>query len=379
MLEALIVGAGPVGLFLACRLASLGVEVGLLEARRDGSGDSRAIGVHAPALERLARMGLAERFLADGVRIERGHAFSSRGFLGSVDFTRAPGLFGCALSLPQSRTEALLEDALLDLQPSALRRGQRVVHVRTSARAASLTSVDEHGAWSITTARFVIGCDGKRSVVRRSIPARLRGGPRPGRYVMGDFCDDTSFGPDAILYLCDEGLVESFPLPGRRRRWVVEIDEAVRSPGPEQVVEPVARRTGWLLDERGATMVSAFGVEQRLTTRFHRGPLVLAGDAAHVVCPFGGQGMNLGWLDAWDLARTLTKVLREGHDADAALSAYARRRQRSARATARRAAINTRLGRRPSWPRARNAALTAALTMVPQALLAAAFSMRGIG
>jgi 2-polyprenyl-6-methoxyphenol hydroxylase-like FAD-dependent oxidoreductase len=363
--DVVVVGGGPVGLLLGCRLEQLGVECAVLESRRRGCG-SRAIGIHPPSLEILEGLGLVNAFLDEGVRIERAHAFSSHRWLGSVDLRRAHARYGFALSLPQERTEAILAARL----GARLHRGVHVVDVELAPGGVDVVTEGER--WR---GRWAVGCDGRHGVVAAAMGATMTGSSAAMCCLMGDFADDTALGTDAAIFLGDDGLVESFPLPNGQRRWVAEV------PGGRAVAECralaalVRRRTGERLRPDTVSMLSAFGIEQLMATHVVARGRVLAGDAAHVVSPFGGQGMNVGWRDAWDLGGCLARISSGAVAEEHELSGYERRARLAARRAIRRAAFNARVGRRSRHPRLRNAAALAMLRCVPEAWLARFFTM----
>jgi 2-polyprenyl-6-methoxyphenol hydroxylase-like FAD-dependent oxidoreductase len=356
----LVVGGGPVGLALGCRLAQLGVPFVVLERRSERHRHSRSIGIHPPALALLDTVGVASEMIASGVRVTGGRAFSGRRALGRIAFDRLPGPYPFVLTLPQHRTEAILERRLLTLAPQALLRGQEVVGLEQGADGVTVRSVAD-GVERAWRAPFVVGCDGARGAVRGALGVACDGGPYPDSYLMGDFADSTDLGSDAGVYLAREGVVEAFPLPGGVRRWVVRTAERIEAPSAERLVEAVARRTGVQVDPASNSMLSAFGVERRLARRFALGRVALAGDAAHLISPIGGQGMNLGWLDVADLAVTLAALHQRGGDAPVALARYAERRRAAARRAAFRAESNMRLGRPLRVPAPRDALLRIAL------------------
>ena len=160
-------------------------------------------------------------------------------------------------------------------------------------------------------ASLAVAADGVRSTVRQllGIPVRLK--EYPDRYLMGDFADSTAFGPDAALFLEAAGIVESFPLPGRVRRWVARMPGSRRGRAncPRPWPRIVQERTGVAVDAGTNSMLSSFGVRPRLAKRMVHGRTALIGDAAHEISPIGGQGMNLGWLDAAELVPLLLRRL----------------------------------------------------------------------
>lgn len=344
MPDVLVVGAGPVGLFTAILLAQAGVEVQVLERRTRRSTHSRAIGIHPPALAALEKADVAGKLIAQGVRIQGGVARSRGRTVAELSFSRLPGKHRFVLSIPQEQTERTLAERLEELAPGALRRGQTVEAVHeTGAEVLTVTDGGTHRS------RLLIGADGARSTVRHA--AGIAAGVRPYRdaYVMGDFPDTTGDGSTAALYLEPPGIVESFPLPGGVRRWVVRMPSLVDAPTAETVAGLVTERTGVEVDTGNNTMLSSFTVRRRVADRFIKGRIALVGDAAHEVSPIGGQGMNLGWLDAAQLVPLIQASL-GGADVGPDLQRYNRERRRAALVAARQAHINMVLGR-PLPPR----------------------------
>lgn len=390
----LVVGAGPVGLLLAARLLQLGVATRLIDRRAAPGEGSRAIGVHPPGLAALASVGADADVLDAGVRIVEGLAFGTDGALGSLRFDAATPV----VAVPQAATEAALRAAFARAGGS-VERGVTLTGLHRGADGTLEATL--HGASAHTIATpIVVGCDGRDSSVRTLAGIGWRGGAYRDRYLMADLPDTTTLGPRAEIRLHRDGLVESFPLPGGWRRVVVRVSDGEPAPSPESVAGPapesaarvdprVAQRVCALAEARGADcfdpraarMTSAFGIERRLATRFALGRVVLAGDAAHVLSPIGGQGMNLGWLDAWALAEALARGVERGEGAlRLELDAYARRRRGAALVAAWRAEVNTRLGR-PVGPRAgrvRDGLLKRALRPPFRGGLEGAFTMRGL-
>jgi 2-polyprenyl-6-methoxyphenol hydroxylase-like FAD-dependent oxidoreductase len=180
---------------------------------------------------------------------------------------------------------------------------------------------------------------------------------------MGDFLDTTDDGDAAVLYLETGGIVESFPLPGGLRRWVVRMGSPTE-PTAALVTELIRERTGVRVDPAGNSMLSGFEVRSRLAERFVAGRTVLVGDAAHEISPIGGQGMNLGWLDVGHLAPLIAANLRDGADVGALLHRFNRDRRRAAATARRKAHLNMALGRPlpPGVLAARNSALAGLLS-----------------
>ena len=182
---------------------------------------------------------------------------------------------------------------------------------------------------------------------------------------------------EAVLYFESGGVVESFPLPGGRRRWVAMTDGLATDATSADLAAIIRDRTGVALPP-STDPPSPFSVRQCLADRMLAGRVALLGDAAHEISPIGGQGMNLGWLDALALAPALAAALAEPSAGASALAAFDRRRRRSARIAARQAGFNMAMGRPARGVRlgARNAIVRALAVPPARGILARAFTMR---
>ncbi|MCC2032531.1 FAD-dependent oxidoreductase [Microbacterium allomyrinae] len=373
MAEVTVVGAGPVGTLLAGELARRGVEVDLLERRHAAGDGTRAIGLHAPVLAALEASGVTDRMLAHAVRVHRGEARTRGRLLGVVRFDELSARFPFVATLPQAMTEAVLAaDA-----PEPL-RGARVFDVTprpegVRVRATHLGRPIEH------TSRIVVVASGAgaRDLVYR--PDSVRVHDYHDRYLM----TDAAAGPRAdaevaVVHLDPDGVLESFPLPGGLRRFVAW-DPPSADPDPRAR----ARRLGDALARRGealaadaVTDATAFGVRRFVAPRLRNGRVFVIGDAAHEVSPIGGQGMNLGLLDAVTLAPLIARWIGTGEAPEHELRRWEARRLRSARAAARLAAVNTALGRpMPRTDALRRTAVRAMLAPPTGRLFAHAYAM----
>lgn len=334
---------------------------------------SRSIGIHPPALQRLDELDLAAPLTEEGVAVRTGVGMVAGRAIGSLSFEALPPPFNYVLAVPQHVTEAHLEKLFGELG-GTIHRGHEVIDLRQDQSSVSITTVFEKETvhWS---AEWMVACDGRRSSIRDLLGIELQGRSYQDHYVMGDFPDTTSFGNEAAIYLDQAGVIECFPLPGRVRRWVARVDHPVSSSDDEidTLIQAVADRTSIDLHAEQCLMHSAFTAERHEASRFFVGRVALAGDAAHVISPIGGQGMNLGWMDADWLAAWFDR----GTPASE-LSRYERTRKRSFRKAARRSELNMFMGRSGHLFPLRRILARAIMSRALQNTFVRLFTMRGV-
>jgi 2-polyprenyl-6-methoxyphenol hydroxylase-like FAD-dependent oxidoreductase len=330
--EVAIVGGGPVGLLLACLLGQRGIRVLVLEKSMEREAWSQAIGITPPTLKIMARLGLDEAFVSRGVPIRDCHVHGQSGEVGVASFRGIKGRHRFVLSLPQALTMELLEAEAARHPTVSILRGAEVLSKKQDEHGVTLTLGDQ----SIRAA-YVVGCDGHRSRLRDLLRVRTTAKSYGCHFIMGDFEGDSGLGDDAHLFFTAEGAVESFPLPENKRRWIVQAQEG-------SIPELVGQRTGIILDPSAQIDQHAFSPRRLDCEQIADGRVLLCGDAAHVMSPIGGQGMNTGFADAEFAAEVLHAILRGGGAAPPLFAAYDRIRRRAAAAAATRAALGMGLG-----------------------------------
>ncbi|MGP4101887.1 FAD-dependent oxidoreductase [Nonomuraea sp. KM90] len=305
MTEVIVVGAGPTGLLLAGDLAEAGIAVTVLE-RRDGrvSNLSRAFGVHARTLEQLDARGLADPLVPMGAALSRVRLFERV----EVDLGELPSRFPYLLITPQYNVENLLLER-------ALRAGAEIVHdtevVGLSQDGTGVTVTTTDGT---RRAAYLVGADGFHSAVRRAL-----GQPFPGKSVLQSIMlADVKLAeqPDELLSVNGVGDAFAFVAPfgdGYHRVFAWDRRHVVPDDVPltlEEVREVTTRALGTDFGMYEARWLSRFHSDERQVPDYRVGRAFLAGDAAHVHSPAGGQGMNTGLQDAANLGWKLAAVLR---------------------------------------------------------------------
>ncbi len=331
--DVIIVGAGPVGLLLACLLGAQGIRTLLVEQRSQPLAHSMAIGITPPSLQILQRLQLAQPLIQAGVKVRDCFIHGQSGPLGRVSFRDIDDPHRFVLSIPQAATMAMLKEKLAYFPTVKLQTGVKVQGVQQDRDRVELkcTSLETGGPSFSLNARYVVACDGSRSRLRQELAVATTGRTYPCHFVMGDFVDRSNLGDAAHLFFLANGSVESFPLPDGQRRWIVQTEEFQERAPQGLISDLVAQRTGIHLPVADQLHQSSFTPRRLNCARYDQGRILLCGDAAHVMSPIGGQGMNTGFADAEFLANALGQILQRGQPAAPLFGAYNRYRQRAAK------------------------------------------------
>ncbi|MBB2205880.1 FAD-dependent monooxygenase [Gluconacetobacter takamatsuzukensis] len=328
----LVVGAGPVGLAMAAELARYRVPVRIIDRSAARSDTSKALAVWARTLELLAGAGCVDAFLAAGFRAEAIGIHAGGRLIGRVPFDRIASPFNVLLVIPQSETERLLEAHLASLGGTVERNVELVAFTDTRD---GVTCVVRHasGAHEHIHAGWLIGCDGAHSLVRRTLGMPFEGDTLSTSFLIADVQIAGLGIPPAELAIFwhPDGALMIFPISPGRYRIIADIGaRSGHPPSFEQVQAIVARRGPGGLTVSDPVWLSHFGVNERKVRDYRAGRVFLAGDAAHVHSPAGGQGMNTGMQDAFNLAWKLALV-EQGQAGPALLDSYSAERSPVAR------------------------------------------------
>lgn len=342
--DVIVVGAGPIGLTVALGLGRAGLAVTVLERRSVVRETSRAIGITPASLEILQRYGVADDLVAAGLSVHRAVIHGDRGVVATPGFQAVRSPFPFILTLPQRHTEEILAHHLRRYPSVRVVRDTTVTKVDLAEDGVTVHRTPTTVPQTALHARYLVGCDGKHSTLRRFVSNAWKGHPLPETFAMADISDDTSLGDAAHLYFTREGSVESFPLPGGIRRWIVETHSWYRDAPPGLVQDLVAQRTGVSLIKSREHWRSSFQTERYRSARWYQGNALLAGDAAHVMPPIGGQGMNVGFGDAEHLSDLLILAHRDRERYAWEVPRYEARRQRAFEVAAGRSILGMKIG-----------------------------------
>ncbi|MFT0859857.1 FAD-dependent monooxygenase [Ancylobacter sp. G4_0304] len=325
----LIVGAGPVGLTMALELARYGVPVRLVDRMTKREETSRAVALWPRTLELLARAGggLSDELVALGNPVTVANIVAGSAPIARVELKDIETPYPFVLMLPQSETETVLARHLAD---HGVQAELGIELAGFTQDEAGVTATLRHADGREETARhgFLIACDGAHSPVRHGLGLAFEGDTRGDDWAQGDFHMSGVPYPvnEFVTYWHEEGPAVLFPMAPGRYRVILGIGA---SSGAVPAVPPIETFQA-ILDRRGpGGMVlhdtiwsSAFRINERQVERYRVGRVFLAGDAAHVHSPAGGQGMNTGMQDAVNLAWKLALVARGIATAPALLGSY---------------------------------------------------------
>ena len=318
-IPALICGAGPVGLTMAAELHRYGVECRIFDKSPAPSSVSKALGIQARTLEVFEDMGVLEPFLQEALRLEGVHIYDAKNELAhirfdNIDLSDLPYPFG--MLLPQSHTERILL-AHLAKAGIMVERPKELKDFEQDAEGITVRLLCADGTIEEVRTHWLLGCDGAGSTVRQLVGETFEGDTYKEVFWAADVVMETPL-PRAEIHsvLHPDGMMMVFPLfPDRnfyRLAADVEVDvpEGTRPPAPtlEEMQEVAKKRLPFPVKFERAEWLSSFRIHHRKIKQYRHGRVFLSGDAAHIHSPMGGQGMNTGIQDAYNLAWKIALV-----------------------------------------------------------------------
>jgi 2-polyprenyl-6-methoxyphenol hydroxylase-like FAD-dependent oxidoreductase len=352
--EVLIAGAGPVGLALALELQRFGIRFRIVEKKAERSTTSKALALQPRLSEVFAILGIASKFFArgfDGVRALNLHASANK--LVTIKMQSSSNLAGrdaCQpqlIVIPQSVTEEILETTLAE-RGHCLERLRELIGFSQDRDSVTAVIRDEDGGEETICAKFLVSCEGAHSLVRKQAGLTFAGATFPLRTLLADVTIDWDLPDNEVhAWFHRDGSFAALPFGDQKWRLIAECAHDSGEAAPEVTLEQmqalIVERTGkknarlrdplWLTD---------FRINARMVDRFRERRVFVAGDAAHIHSPAGGQGIATGIQDASNLAWKLAAFLREGAP-DSLLDTYDEERKPIAREVLHRTSAATRI------------------------------------
>ncbi|OBK93483.1 hypothetical protein A5645_21470 [Mycobacterium asiaticum] len=318
-----MVGAGPVGLVAACELARRGVSVRVIDKLAQPTDQSRAIAIHARSLDMFERMGIVDELVSTGIKATAMQLYAGHRKLFRVPLGGVEAVFPFTLTTAQTETERVLDEHLRSLG-ATVERGVELVALTQAGHTTHVRLRHPDGSNEQVRADWVIGADGGHSAVRRLVGTKLEGCFEGERFLLGDVDARHHLDLDSMhTFFSPDGPVVVLPMRDGRMRFLAQVRDAAGTPIDETMEALQAildRRIGGMQLTR-SHWLTTFEVRHARVPAYRWGRVFLAGDAAHIHSPAGGQGMNTGMQDAYNLAWKLAAVI-QGEAGDSLLDSY---------------------------------------------------------
>ncbi|WP_149276296.1 FAD-dependent monooxygenase [Pareuzebyella sediminis] len=335
--QVVIVGAGPTGLALACQLFRYGVDFIIIERNHETTNLSKAMVVHARSMEVFDEIGLAETFIAEGQITKRVNMMSNGKIaerLKLEEFGKGLTKFPYILTIEQSKTEKIMVD-FLEGSGVQILWGNEFLGLENHEQHVAVKYKDRNGKTIHANGDYVIGCDGASSAIRHHLEIPFIGDTVSNTFYVADveMSSPVINRKEGYINMIPDGFVLMFGMPGKNRYRIIGVlpdDEGADHPTFDLIKNTIGEQIKTSLTIEKEYWFSTYKVNSRMATTFKKERCFLLGDAAHIHSPAGGQGMNTGIQDAYNLAWKLSYVL-SGKASDTLLESYDEERKANAR------------------------------------------------
>jgi 2-polyprenyl-6-methoxyphenol hydroxylase-like FAD-dependent oxidoreductase len=309
--DVLVAGAGPVGLAMAVELARYGLSVRIVDKAAERTDKSKALVLWSRTLELLDRAGCTKALVDAGNKVSGVNIVHGNTQIGHLVLDRVITPYPYALMLPQSETERLLDEHL-NANGIQVERSVELTQFTASADHVVCTLQHPEGREEQIEASWLIGCDGAHSTVRHQLGLEFVGDTLPSNWILADIhLSGLPWKGEIDIVWHSDGILAIFPITQDRYRVIADVGDAGAA-----APDPTLQEVQAILDQRGPGGIQAsspvwlasFRINERKVVDYRAGRVFLAGDAAHIHSPAGGQGMNTGIQDACNLAWKLALV-----------------------------------------------------------------------
>ncbi|HQS18306.1 FAD-dependent monooxygenase [Reyranella sp.] len=328
--KVLISGAGPVGLTLANELVRHGIPVRIIDKAAHRTDKSKALVLWSRTLELFDDAGYATDFVAAGAPAHGARISTGTEVVAEISFDVIDSRFAYALMIAQSETERVLEERLA-ASGVTVEREVELTGFTDTGSSVRATLARRSGAPDTVEADWLVGCDGAHSAVRHGLGFEFEGSTLQSHWALADGHISGLSPLDHLhIFWHRDGILAFFPIDGDRWRVIADLGPASgAAPHPDPTLDQInalmARRGSPGIVMSDPVWLAAFRINERKVRDYSKGRVFLAGDAAHIHSPAGGQGMNTGMQDAFNLAWKLALVI-EGAARPSLLDSYSRER-----------------------------------------------------
>lgn len=315
----LLVGAGPVGLSLANLLAYYGIDYHLIGKTPGISVQSKALAMHARTLELFDDLDLSQEFIEAGRLITEGNLYADEKKLAHIDLRKIPSKYNFVLSIEQSQTERILESRL-NKHGKSVHWNNELVEIKINGMKNHVKILDENKKIQEMEFDYVCSCEGAHSLIRKQVKIDFVGASYDQEFLLADVLVDTDFKPQSLYGFLNENRIFAFVPLKQDQYWriVTTIDDSYPGDLNKLTIDDVLKVTQGIRPRnfkiQQATWIARFHVHHRIVNRYREANVFLLGDAAHIHSPIGGQGMNAGIHDAFNLADKLNAVINKQAD-----------------------------------------------------------------